>query len=118
MDILERVREMAENELNDMTNNGKLKSRDDVHTMYELVDIVKDIDCMQGQWDEGYSNSRYPMANQYSRANGRGSMRGYSRNNARQDFIEEMRRMAENAPDDQSYQASMRFINELEGGMR
>ena len=46
MNSLDGILKLADNELNQMVNSGKFRSRDDVDIVYKLVDIVKDVHCV------------------------------------------------------------------------
>ena len=42
MEYLEKMIEMADNEFGAIAKNGKFKSREEIHSAYELMDIAKD----------------------------------------------------------------------------
>lgn len=62
MENLEKLLEMADAEFGAIAKNGKFKSREEIHSVYELMDIAKDameIWCMEEELeggDEGMSS--------------------------------------------------------------
>lgn len=144
MHSLEGILKLADNELSSMVENGKFRSREDVDTAYKLVDIAKDVYCVwKYEDDEGYSEASYEGGSyegsyrggrsnrgsyesrrSYERGGGRSregmsrrgsrnSYRNYSRD-SKQEYIEELREMMEDAPDEQTRQSIQRMISQME----
>ena len=153
MKHLDGILEMVDKELGSISQNGQFRSKDEVHSVYELIDIAKDVYCI---WkyeddDEGYSEA-YPMYHgsyddgaSYARGRGRNAKRdamgrysrdggnyrgsyddgysmrggnyrrgGYSRDDAKQEYAENLRRMMENAPDEQTRMSIQRMVDNME----
>jgi len=152
MKHLDRILDMVDQELGSIAQSGQFRSRDDVHSVYELVDIAKDVYCI---WkyedeDEGYSED-YPMYNRgsynmdgnYARGRGRNARRdamgrysrdgsyrggsydsydrggnyrrgGYSRDDAKKEYADNLRRMMEEAPDEQTRMSIQRMVDNME----
>jgi len=157
---IDKIVKLAENEFKAIADNGKFRSREEIDSVYKLMDIVKDsmeIECMEedmygesyddgmsyarggrrgrsyrgrsyeggyeGAYDDGmsyargrgrnarrYADGRY--APTYSRE-GRGSYdRGYSRD-GKEEYIEHLREMADDAPDEQTRQSIHRMIEQM-----
>ena len=66
-----------------------------------------------GSYARGRRNARRDSMGRYSRNSYRGGMDGYSRAD-KHEYIESLRDLAENAPDDQTKQSIMRMISQLE----
>ena len=102
MEHLDSILKLAENELEAIEKNGKFRSREEIDSVYKLIDIAKDIYCIwdyeEGMDDEmsyagdgrsyrgrGYENSY--DGGSYARGRGRNakrdSMGRYSRNSYR-----------------------------------
>lgn len=138
MEHLNQMVKFAENEMGAIAQNGKFRSREEIDSVYKLMDIIKDAYCimdMEEEGDEGYSrdyrgsyrgggyeggsyargrgrNVRRDSMGRYSR-NG-GSYRGYSRADGKQEYIENLRDMMEDAPDEQTRQSIKRMIEQME----
>ena len=137
MDTLERLHNCSLKQLDEILSNDKYKSRDDIHSAYELIDIVKDVWCVWKYQDGDDEYSEYGMPETYpyrgrSYARGRGAKRdsmgrysregsnyrgrgrGYSLDDAKQDYIELLREMMEDAPDEMTRQKIQRMVHEME----
>ena len=82
MKHLDGILEMVDKELGSIAQGGQFRSRDDVHSVYELIDIAKDVYCIWKYEDdeEGYSEERgsyenYYGGNSYARGRGRNARR-------------------------------------------
>ena len=53
MEHIEKILEMADAEFGAMAKNGKFKSREEIDSVYKLMDIVKDGMCIMDM-EEGY----------------------------------------------------------------
>lgn len=170
MKHLDGILDMVDKELGSIAQGGQFRSRDDVHSVYELIDIAKDVYCIWKYEDgeEGYSEERggnyenYYGGNSYARGRGRGAARyadgryaptsrdsydgnnyrrgsyrgsydggnyydgggsmrsgnyrrgGYSRDDAKKEYAENLRKMMEEAPDEQTKQSIQRMVENLE----
>lgn len=134
MKDLESILDLVERELATVKNNGKFKSREDIDSVYKLMDIAKDIYCIwdyEESGDEGgvsladrsYGNGRSYGGVSYAsgrRGNtrrdsmGRYSRRGYSMDGGADDYIDRLRDMMETAPNEQARQSIHRMISDLE----
>ena len=151
MEHLDGILKLADRELEAIINNGKFRSRDEIDSVYKLIDIAKDIneiwcmeDDMSGEsygdgmsYDRGmrgvhtYRDGGYDGAS-YARGRGRNAKRdsmgryardggnsmrsyrgGYSRGD-KQEYIENLRDMMEDAPDEQTRQSIQRMISQME----
>ena len=156
---LENIVKLAENEFDAIYKNGKFRSREEIDSVYKLIDIVKDINeiwCMEDEMD-GNSYNDY-NGNGYGRNGNRGynryddgNMNGYSnyerrgrgrnasrdsrgrynegryndgnrinfdgsmtyRDGGKEEFMEEMRELMNNAPDEQTRQSIQRMMNQM-----
>lgn len=157
MEHLDKILEMSEAEFGAMAKNGKFKSREEIDSVYKLMDIVKDVYCIwdmeEGSGDDmsyaygdgsyrggsyrgnSYDGS-YNDGNSYARGRGRNARRdsmgrysrngsyrmdgrsyrmdGYSRADGKQEYIENLRDMMEDAPDEQTRQSIQRMISQME----
>lgn len=143
MNSIEGILRLADAEFNAIVQNGKFRSREEIDSVYKLMDIVKDAHCIwayeeeesdysedggsyrggrsYGSYDDGMSmvRGRGRGANRY--ADGRyapnsrrgGRSMGYSRGDAHQEYIEELRSMMDNAPDEQTRQNIQRMIESM-----
>ena len=148
MKHLDGILEMVDKELGSIEQNGKFRSRDEVHSVYELIDIAKDVYCIWEYEDggsEGYSEmygggsyargrgrnakrdsmGRYPREGSYRGGNydyydgesyrgGNYRRGGYSRDDAKEEYIEHLRETMENAPDEKSRMSIQRMIEQME----
>ena len=143
MEHLDGILKLTEYELGAIEQNGKFRSRDEVDSVYKLIDIAKDIYCIweyedgmddmsyrggrsyHGGYDDGISmargrgkGARRDSMGRYSRDGGayRGrSYRGYSRD-GKEEYLEELRNLMEDAPDEQTRQSIQRMISQMENG--
>ena len=156
MEHLEGILKLVDNELDAINKNGKFRSREEIDSVYKLIDIAKDVYCIW-EYEDGMDESSemaYANENSYarggrgSRANNRGSYDGsyeggsYARGRGRgarrdsmgryaregsyrgsyarysrdgkQEFVENLRDMMEDAPDDQTRQSIQRMIQQME----
>lgn len=74
MEYLDKIIEMSEAEFGAMAKNGKFKSREEIDSVYKLMDIVKDAMCIM-EMDEGGYEDDMSYDGSY-RSYNRGSMRG------------------------------------------
>jgi hypothetical protein len=154
MEHLDKILEMSEAEFGAMAKNGKFKSREEIDSVYKLMDIVKDVYCIwdmeegsgddmsyndgsyrNGPYRNGSYRGSYNDGSSYARGRGRNARRdsmgrysregsyrdgrsyrmdGYSRADGKQEYIENLRDMMEDAPDDQTRQSIQRMIQQME----
>ena len=143
MEQLEGLLKLIWNEIEAINKNGKFKSREEIDSVYKLVDIVKDsmeIFCMEDDmngdsYDDGMSYERGRRYDGMSYARGRRnarrdslgrysreyrdnyddgrSMRGYSRADSKEDYKNQLRMMMEDAPDENTRQNIKRMIDSM-----
>lgn len=147
MKSMDGILKLADKEFEAIVQNGKFRSREEIDSVYKLVDIVKDVHCIwayeeneeggyseEGRsyrggydYDDGMSmargrgrNAKRDSMGRYSRDDGYGYRGGrsmnYSRADAKQEYMDELREMAMNAPDDQTRQSIQRMIQQMEQG--
>ena len=131
---LDKLLQVVMEEIADMTKSGKFRSREDVHTAYELVDIVKDIYCVYGMEDGGSyddgsyqssMNSRdggsyrsYRSSRDYSGRRdsmGRYARRSYS-DGTKEEMISKLERLMKEAPDQRTRDEIEVLIQKVEQG--
>lgn len=130
MKNLHDILELTDRELGSIVQNGKFRSREEIHSAYELIDIAKDIYCIWNYEDDseeydgekrhdgysygrdGYSYARNRKRDSMGRYSRDGGYRGYSRD-GKEDYIEHLREMAEDAPDEQTRQSIHRMIEQM-----
>lgn len=79
MKHLEGILKLIENELEAIEKNGKFRSREEIDSVYKLVDIAKDVYCIWEYEDgDGEDESSYGMGGSYARGGRGGSYRGGS----------------------------------------
>jgi len=143
MEQLEGLLKLIWNEIEAINKNGKFKSREEIDSVYKLVDIAKDtmeIFCMEDDmngdsYDDGMSYERGRRYDGMSYARGRRnarrdsmgrysreyrdsyddgrSMRGYSRADSKEDYKNQLRMMMEDAPDETTRQNIKRMIDSM-----
>lgn len=143
MEHLDGILKLAENELEAIIKNGKFRSREEIDSVYKLVDIAKDAYCiwqyeedMDGEsyadgydrgrsmrYDDGRSyargrrNAKRDSQGRYSRDGGSyrdgRSYRGYSRD-GKEEYVEQLRMMMEDAPDEGTRQSIQRMIQQMD----
>ena len=152
MNYIDSIVDLCGKEFEAIAKNGKFRSREEIDSVYKLMDIVKDareIECMDEEmdgesYDDGMSrrgsygdrsyrydggsyargrgrNARRDSMGRYSREGGsyRGSSyrgNGYSRDDGKQEYIENLRDMMEDAPDETTRQSIQRMIQQMEQG--
>lgn len=165
MENLDKLLEMTDAEFGAIAKNGKFKSREEIDSVYKLMDIAKDIYCVwqyedamesgddemsyarggsyargdrrggrrdmrgnrsyRGPYDGSYDDGMMDgMGGSYARGRGRNAKRdsmgrysregGYSRADGKQEYIEHMRDLMMDAPDEQTRQSIQRMISEME----
>jgi len=144
MENLDKLIELADNEIGAVARNGKFRSREEIDSIYKLVDIVKDAYCImdmdpgiggdtswrsyddgrnmrgsyRGSYDDGsYARGRGRGAKRY--ADGRyapysRAYRGYSRDEAKEDYMDQLRELMESAPDEQTRNEMKRMVDQMQ----
>lgn len=158
MEHLDKIVKLAENEFKAIADNGKFRSRDEIDSVYKLMDIVKDAHCIWeyedsesdysedgrsydgsyarggrgGRSYRGGSYESYDDGMSYARGRGRNARRdsmgrysregsyrggsyerGYSRD-GKEEYIENLRDMMDEAPDEQTRMSLKRMIEQME----
>ena len=142
MENVEKIMKLADAEFGAIVANGKFKSREEIDSVYKLMDIVKDgyevMSCedemygesyddgyghsMRGNYDGGMSyargrrNARRDSQGRYSRDGrsyrGNSYERGYSRD-GKDEYREQLMDMLDSAPDEATRQSIQRTIENL-----
>ena len=144
MEYLDGILKLTDHELGAIVQNGKYRSREEVDSVYKLIDIAKDIYCIwkyeedsgdmsydghmyrggsyEGSYDGDMSyargrgrNARRDSMGRYARDGGYSNRtyRGYSRG-GKDEYIEQLRGMMDEAPDEQTRQSIQRMIQQME----
>ena len=125
MKHIEKIVELAENELGSIAQAGKIRTRDDVEVVYKLMDVVKDGYCIMdmengSSYDDGsYRNRSYRGRDSMGRFTSRddGSYR-YSRTDYsgdRGEFMERLQNLMEYSPDKETRASLKRMLEEMHG---
>ena len=140
MQHLEGLLKLADREFGKMEQNGEFRNKDEIETVYKLIDIVKDVYCIwdyennmqMGDYSEyGQYPNNYAYDNSYARSNvKRNSMGQYSRDgmmnnypsrrmnylrtDAKEEFINQLRDLMGDAPDDRTREHIQRMIHDME----
>lgn len=133
MEYLDDIMKLIEKEFKAVKDAGKFRSREDIHTMYELIDMAKDIYCIYDyeededgvSYGDGprYGSMRYDGNVSYARGRrgnvrrdsmGRYSRRGYAMDGGKDEYIARLRELMDSAPDDMSRQKVERMVREME----
>ena len=130
MEHLEGLLRLVDNELGAIEQNGKFRSREEIDSVYKLIDIAKDVYCIwsyedsedEMSYDDGmsrrsYARGRYAKRDSMGRYSREGSYRdgryrGYSRE-GKMEYVEGLRDMMANAPDEQTRQELKRMIDNM-----
>lgn len=78
MEHLEGILMLADKELASVLDNGKFRSREEIDSVYKLVDIAKDIYCIWGYEEEMGEDGMSSRGGSYYRDGRGGSNRGGS----------------------------------------
>lgn len=142
MENVEKIMKLADAEFGAIVQNGKFKSREEIDSVYKLMDIVKDgyevMSCedeMYGEsYDDGYGrsmrgsydgcmsyargrrNARRDSMGRYSRDGrsyrGNSYERGYSRD-GKEEYKEQLMDMMDNAPSEEVRQSIKRMLDSM-----
>lgn len=142
MKNIEKIIELADAEFGAIVANGKFKSREEIDSVYKLMDIAKDgyevLACedemygesyddgygrsMRGSYDGGMSyargrrNARRDSLGRYSRDGrsyrGNSYERGYSRD-GKEEYKEQLMDMMDNAPSEEVRQNIKRMLDTM-----
>lgn len=142
MENVEKIMKLADAEFGAIVQNGKFKSREEIDSVYKLMDIVKDgyevMSCedemygesyddgygrsMRGSYDGGMSyargrrNARRDSLGRYSRDGrsyrGNSYERGYSRD-GKEEYKEQLMDMMDNAPSEEVRQNIKRMLDTM-----
>ena len=142
MKHLDGILNVVDHEFGNIEANGKFRSKDEIDLVYKLVDIAKDVYCIwkyEDEMDGGYSESDYRSGRSYddgyseARGRGRGAnryadgryaptsrngrmsyRRGYSREDGKEEYLENLREMMHDAPDENTKMSIQRMIDQIE----
>ena len=136
MEHIDGVLELIDNEFAEMERVGKFKSRDDIELVYKMMDIVKDAAeyCEKyAEMDDGYSEYGHPYPMYPERGAKRDSMgryskesynvnpprhmvrgKNYSRSDAKDDYLNQLQELMDNAPDEKTRDHIQRMIHDME----
>ena len=149
MEHLEGILKLVDSEFGAIESNGKFRSREEIDSVYKLMDIAKDVYCIwkyeegEDDYSENYSYGRsypsrgmvYDSGRSYARGRGRNARRdsmgrysrddgygyrdggrsmNYSRDDGKQEYIENLREMMQDAPDENTRQSIQRMIHQME----
>jgi len=143
MENLESILKLVDSELGAVAKNGKFRAKEEIDAVYKLMDIAKDTYCIweyEDKMDDGdemsfagpsyarsgrmdYSGNSYARGRRNARRDsmGRysrdGRMGGYSRADGKEEYLEHLRDMMEDAPDEQTRQDIKRMITKMEQTM-
>ena len=113
MKNLEGIVGLADKEMGAILENGKFRSREEIDSVYKLVDIVKDAYCIWSyEDDEEYSERYMPYEGSYrGRRNAKRDRMGrYSKND---EYMDKLHDLMEHAPDDATRQSIQRMIDSM-----
>ena len=131
MDTFEGILDVSCKELDQIARSGKYRSREEVDTVYKLMDIIKDVyevwEKEDGSDASFYSGNNYSIrgsyrggyngGDSYTRGRGRYSSRGrsygYSRHE-KEEFADGLRELMDQAPDEQTRQSIHRMLSQLD----
>lgn len=141
MGHLDGILKLVDAEFDAIEKNGKFRSREEIDNVYKLVDIVKDIHCIWSYEEDEYSEmgGRSYRGRSYdgdmseARGRGRGANRYadgryapasragdpagvVSRDGGKEEYLDNLRMMADAAPDDRTRNNILRMIREIERG--
>ena len=138
MKHLDGLLKLIINEIGSVEQNGKFRSREEIDSVYKLIDIAKDIYCIWNYEDEAsnesyayegrsYRGSSYDDGMSYARGRnakrdsmgrysrtGDMSYRGYSRGDAKQEYIDELQELMQKTSNEQTRQSIQRMIQQME----
>ena len=126
MEHLDSILRMVESEFGSITKNGQFRNRDEVEMVYKLIDIAKDVYCIW-EYEEDEDSDGYSRAYSYARGGRRGNVKRdsmgrysrtypmrYSRDGGKDEYVDHLREMMEDAPDEKTRQALQRMIQQME----
>ena len=114
MKYLDDIMELADKEFEVYAKNGKFRSREEIDTAYKLVDIIKDIYCIWKYEGEGHSGSYDGDSYDSSYGRRRDSMGRYTSDSGKEEYLRQLRSMADSAPDDRTRNNISRMVREIE----
>lgn len=136
MKHLEWLLNAVDHEFAAIEKNGQFRTKDEIELSYKLIDIAKDVyeiwkceDEMGNGYSENYSMNRGMVYDDgYSNARGRGrdgrytsrndwhSYRrgGYSRDDGKEEYLDNLHDLMQNAPDENTRQSIQRMINKMD----
>lgn len=141
MEHFDNLMKLVESEIEAINRNGKFKSREEIDSVYKLVDIAKDIECMNRweeemdgeSYDDGYGRSMrgyddgmsYARGRRYAKRDSMGRYsrdgrsyrgnsyeRGYSRD-GKEEYKEQLMQLMDDAPDENTRQSIKRMLDSM-----
>ena len=106
------LKEMLCEELDEITRKGELTAGS-LDTVDKLTHSIKSIETIIAMNEHGYSGT-YPHYNDEWHSEKRDRMGRYSRDDARDGMIHDLRELAKDAPDEHMKKRLHQFIRELE----
>lgn len=122
IDDLYKVVEISEKEIKSITDNGKYRSKEEIDSVYKLMDIIKDFYHLEDM-GVGYSGESYGRSYRESYGRGGGAKRyadgRYSRMESRysrggNEYIDRLHDLMDSAPDDKTRQSIQRMIQQAQ----
>ena len=110
MQMYHNLKDMLCEELEQITRKGELTAGS-LDTVDKLTHSIKSIETIIAMHDSGYSNT-HPYYREHSGK--RDAMGRYSRDDARDSMIHDLRELMHEAPDDHTRKRFQSFIRELE----
>lgn len=123
MENLGAILEFVDDELGAIRKNGRLRNKDDIETVYKLVDIAKDTYCIwkyEEEMGDNYSGTMvrrpsmsYRNRDSYSSRTDRNRY-GYSYGDGMDQYVNMLHKQLDNARDDRQREVIERMIDEAE----
>ena len=128
MEHLYGILDIVDKELGAVEANAKFRSRDEIDSVYKLVDIAKDIYCIWEYEEDGesydgsersyrsYNDGSYARGRRNARRDSRGrySGRSYrSYDDGKEEYISQLRSLMQSAPDEQTRQSIQRMLDQM-----
>lgn len=131
MEYMHELKEKLCDELEEIARKGELGAGD-LEIVHKLTDTIKNLDKIEMLEDGGYSQTgdweiegrAYNRGNSYARRKrdsmgrysreGRGGRGGYSRHDAKEDMMDQMEALMEQAGSEKEREAIRRCMNQLE----
>ena len=132
MEHLDGILRLVEKEFSALEAQGKFRTREEIDSVYKLMDIAKDAYCIWNYEDEmgesydgadrsyrgSYNDSAYARGRMNAKRDSRGRYaregRAYrSYDDGKDDYIAQLHDLMNNAPDEQTRQSIQRMIDSM-----